>query len=203
MVISHPLIAEHLTKVRDAETPSDEFRRRIGLIGQLMAFEVTKHIETRDVSVQTPLGSANGQELTRPIVLVPILRAGLGMMEGMLASIPQAKIGHIGMVRDEKTHRPTTYCCKLPPDMAEADVILIDPMLATGHSGADATTILKEKGANRLTFVSLVSAPEGIKHFEETHPDVPMFTAAIDSHLDENAYIFPGLGDAGDRCFGT
>ena len=202
-VIDHPLIAEHLTKLRDASTPHDEFRRRIGLIGQLMVFEVTRQFSTREVQVDTPLGKTTGVEALRTIVLVPILRAGLGMMEGMLSVIPQAKIGHIGMVRDEESHLPSTYCCKLPPQIDEAEVILIDPMLATGNSGSAAITILKEKGATRIHFVSLVSAPEGIRHFENTHPEIPIYTAAVDSHLDENAYIFPGLGDAGDRCFGT
>ena len=168
-----------------------------------MAFEVTRDFETRPIEIETPNTTTTGFEPVRPVVLVPILRAGLGMLEGLLRVIPDAHIGHIGMYRDEETLEPKNYYCKMPPNLAEADVILIDPMLATGNSAAEATRQLREQGASRIHFLSLLSAPEGIKHFHEVQPDIPIYTAAIDEKLNEVGYIVPGLGDAGDRYFGT
>lgn len=168
-----------------------------------MAFEATRGLGVRPVEVETPLAIAQGTELIRPVVLVPILRAGLGMLNGIVDILPDAQVGHIGMARDESTHRPETYYCNLPNDIAGADVLLIDPMLATGHSSAAAASHLKDCGAKHLRFVCLVACPEGVAHFNDQHPDIPIVTASIDTKLDENAYIVPGLGDAGDRYFGT
>jgi uracil phosphoribosyltransferase len=168
-----------------------------------MAFELTRGLDSRPKQVQTPLATAEGLELVRPLLLVPILRAGLGMLNGIIDITPDALVGHIGMARDEETHRPVTYYCNLPAETAEADVLLIDPMLATGNSSAAAASKLKEEGAKHVRFLCLVCCPEGIAHFSAEHPDIPIYTAAIDERLDENAYIVPGLGDAGDRYFGT
>ena len=202
-VIKHPLVGALLARIRAASTGKGAFRRHLHEISRLMAFEVTRGLEARATEVQTPLAVAQGVELVRPLVLVPILRAGLGMLNGIIDITPNALVGHIGMARDEDTHRPESYYCNLPPGISEADVLLIDPMLATGHSSAAATTQLKTHGARRLRFLCLVSCPEGIDHFSTVHGDVPIYTAAIDERLDENAYIVPGLGDAGDRYFGT
>lgn len=168
-----------------------------------MIFEVTRNLETEATTISTPLEETEGAILRRPIILVPVLRAGLGMLNGVLPCVPEAQIGHIGLYRNEETHRPESYYCNLPGNLEEADVILIDPMLATGNSSVEAARQLIEQGANRLSFISLVSCHEGIECFQREIPNVPIYTAAIDSHLDENAYIVPGLGDAGDRYFGT
>jgi uracil phosphoribosyltransferase len=202
-VIEHPLINVHLTSLRDATTPSDAFRRHLHIIAQLMIFEVTRNFESETVDVTTPLAVTKGTAPKRPIVLVPILRAGLGMLNGIVPCLPNAQIGHIGMFRNEKTLKPESYYCNLPANIGEAETILIDPMLATGNSSVEAARQLREHGANRLSFVNLVSCPEGITLFHQELPDVPIYTASIDAGLDENAYIIPGLGDAGDRYFGT
>lgn len=202
-VINHPLIHVRLTRLRDKNTPSPEFRDRLHEIAKLMIFEVTRGFETKEISVETPMALTKGRAQVRPIILVPILRAGLGMLNGMMSILPEAQIGHIGMYRNEETHRPESYYCNLPDNIGDAEVILIDPMLATGHSSAAAAEQLKAAGAERLHFISIVSCPEGISHFAEMHPDIALYTAAIDERLDENAFIVPGLGDAGDRYFGT
>ncbi len=202
-VIDHPLVKSLLSRLRAADTSPGSFRRHLHEISRLMTFEATRGLGSREVQVQTPLSEATGAELVRPVVLVPILRAGLGMLNGILDILPDAQVGHIGMARDESTHRPATYYCNVPADIGAADVLLIDPMLATGHSSAGAAARLKEQGAKNLRFVCLVACPEGIAHFTGEHPDIPVVTAAIDDRLDENAYIVPGLGDAGDRYFGT
>lgn len=202
-VIDHPLIRARLTQLRDETTGHEVFRRCLHEISQLMLFEITRSFETDTVEVKTPLTTATGYEPARPIVLVPILRAGLGMLRGLLHILPDAHIGHIGMFRNEETLMPETYYCKLPSNIAEAEVILIDPMLATGNSSAAAVHQLLEQGATRIHFLSLLSAPEGIAHFNDLHPSIPIFTAALDERLNEVGYIVPGLGDAGDRYFGT
>ena len=202
-VIDHPLIASLLSRLRDTATGPGEFRSLLNDIARLMTFEVTRDLDSEPLAIETPLGPTIGSQLARPVVLVPILRAGLGMLNGFVDALPDARVGHIGMARDEETHQPESYYCKLPADIGGTDTILIDPMLATGNSSAAAAAELKSQGATRIRFVSIVSCPEGIGHFSETHPDIPIFTAAIDEGLDENAYIVPGLGDAGDRYFGT
>jgi uracil phosphoribosyltransferase len=202
-VIDHPLIRVRLSRLREKSTPASEFRERLHEIAQLMVYEVTRDFGTVATSIETPMGETEGHVPSRPVILVPILRAGLGMLTGVLAILPEASIGHIGMARDERTHLPEKYYLNIPSRISEADVLLIDPMLATGHSAAAAVSQLKEEGATRIRFICLVSCPEGINHFTATHPDVRIFTAAIDEKLDARAYIVPGLGDAGDRYFGT
>lgn len=202
-VIEHPLVSTLLSRLRARDTSPGSFRRHLHEISRLIAFEATRGLGTREVEVQTPMATTGGTELLRPVVLVPILRAGLGMLNGIVDILPDAQVGHIGMARDEDTHLPDTYYCKLPDDIANAEVLLIDPMLATGHTSAAAASFLKERGATRLRFICLVTCPEGIAHFTGQHPDIPIVTAAIDERLDDNAYIIPGLGDAGDRYFGT
>lgn len=202
-VIDHPLVQVRLSKLRDKSTSLSDFRAKLQEIAQLMTFEVTRNFEVRPIEVNTPIAKAAGVEAARPIILVPILRAGVGMLDGILEILPEAQIGHIGMYRDEQTLRPESYYCKLPQNIAEADVLLIDPMLATGNSSAEAAKQLRAAGATRIHFICLVACPEGIAHFASLNPAVPIFTAAIDSHLNDNAYIVPGLGDAGDRYFGT
>lgn len=202
-VVDHPLIQVRLTKLRDESTPLTEFRSKLQEIAQLMTFEVTRNFDVTPVEVCTPIAKTGGVEATRPIILVPILRAGVGMLDGILEVLPEAQIGHIGMYRNEETLLPESYYCKLPPNLAEADVLLIDPMLATGCSSTEAAKQLRAAGATRIHFICLVACPEGIDHFCSLHPDIPIYTAAIDSHLNDNAYIVPGLGDAGDRYFGT
>ena len=202
-VVQHPLVGSLLARLRNADTSIAAFRRHLHEISKLMAFEVTRSLSTRAIEVQTPLAVARGIELERPVVLVPILRAGLGMLDGILDIVPDAIIGHIGMARDEDTRRPESYYCNLPSGIGDAEVLLIDPMLATGHSAAAAADQLKSEGARRVRFMNLVACPEGIAHFADEHPDVPIYTAAIDKGLDDQAFIVPGLGDAGDRYFGT
>lgn len=202
-LIDHPLIRVRLSRLREKATPSAEFRDRLHEIAKLMVYEVTRDFETRPIRIETPLCETVGHEPARPVILVPILRAGLGMLTGVLAILPEASIGHIGLARDELTRLPEKYYLNVPPHIAEADVLLIDPMLATGHSAAAAVAQLKDEGATRIHFICLVSCPEGIAHFTAAHPDVRVYTASIDEKLDEHAYITPGLGDAGDRYFGT
>jgi uracil phosphoribosyltransferase len=201
--VDHPLIQVRLTKLRDRSTGLAEFRAKLQEIAQLMTFEVTRQFEVQAVQVETPIAVTTGYEPVRPIILVPILRAGIGMLDGILEVLPEAQMGHIGMYRDEETLKPESYYCKLPQNIGEADVLLIDPMLATGHSSAEAARQLRSAGAQRIHFICLVACQEGIDHFHSENPDIPIYTASIDSHLNENAYIVPGLGDAGDRYFGT
>ncbi len=202
-VVTHPLVQVKLTQLRDAQTRSDDFRARVGELAMLMVFEATGDLATCDRTVRTPLADHVGTGFARPIVVAPILRAGLGMLEGMLRLLPDVSVAHIGMFRNEITHRPETYYFKAPANLADADVLVVDPMLATGWSATGAIQQLKDHGATSVRFVCLVSCAEGLAQLRGAHPDVPIFTAGIDPILNENAYIVPGLGDAGDRFFGT
>ena len=202
-VIEHPLLRVKLTRLRDERTSPEEFRARLGELATLLVFEATRDFATKSAAIRTPICEHEGAVLARPVVLVPILRAGLGMVGGMLPLLAEVSVGHIGMKRDEHTHRPVPYYCNLPAHIADAEVLVLDPMLATGHSATDSIAKLKEAGARHIRFICCLSCPEGIAQLRAAHPDVPIFTAAIDGGLNENAYIVPGLGDAGDRCFGT
>ena len=202
-VIDHPLIRVKLTIIRDRATSSEEFRRELRELATLMTFEVIRDIQTVERIVQTPLAPCAGAALARPVIIAPILRAGLSFVDGMLQVLSNASVGHIGMYRNEVTHRPESYYFKLPSHLASADVLVVDPMLATGWSATGAISQLKESGARYLRYVCLVSCPAGLQQLRGAHPDVPIFTAAIDPELNGDAYIVPGLGDAGDRYFGT
>lgn len=203
ILIDHPVIQTKLTELRDFSADHRKFRELLNEIGGLMVYEVTRDWPTKPKVVQTPLERMTGQVLAREVTLVPILRAGLGMAEGVLRLLPGARMGHLGVYRDERTLEPVTYYQKLPPDIANTEVLLIDPMLATGGSGSAAVTYLKRAGVGSIKFVCLVAAPEGIQNLHSSHPDVPIYCAAIDRQLNEKGYILPGLGDAGDRIFGT
>ena len=202
-VVDHPLVQVKLGLLRDQTTSAPDFRRALRETAALMFFQATADLPTVAVSVQTPLAACPARRLRRPVVLAPILRAGLGLLEGLFELLPDAQVAHLGFYRDEHTLRPVRYYAKVPPGVAEAEVIVLDPMLATGHSAAAAVSALKVSGAQHLRLLCLVSCPEGIGHFGATHPDVPIYTAAVDERLDERGYIVPGLGDAGDRFFGT
>lgn len=202
-LINHPLISAELTCVRAADCPNHEFRQRVRRIASLMVPAVTENMERTAVPCRTPMEMSSGEELSRPIILVPILRAGLGFLDGFLDLIPQAAVAHIGLARNEKTLQPEAYYLKHPTPLADSDLILLDPMLATGGSAAHAVTTLLEAGAKRIRFACLLAAPEGIAALHSAHPDLPIYTAAIDRCLNEKGYILPGLGDAGDRLFGT
>lgn len=202
-LISHPVIQVKLTELRDFTADHSKFRALLEEIASLMVYEVTRDFPTRPRPVQTPLEQTVGAVLARQVTLVPILRAGLGMAGGVLKLLPQARLGHLGVYRDEKTLEPVSYYKKLPPDIADTEVLLIDPMLATGGSAIAAAEFLKRSGVTSMRFVCLVAAPEGIAAFHALHPDVPIYTAAVDRQLNEKGYILPGLGDAGDRIFGT
>lgn len=202
-VVDHPLIKEKMTHLRDKKTAPRNFRRLLDEIAQLLLFEVTRDLPIREVPVTTPLAETTGYELAiSGITVVPILRAGLGFLDAVLDLVPEARVGHIGLTRDEETLQPIKYYCKIPKDK-EAEIILIDPMLATGGSAAAALTMLKADGYKHFRFMCLVAAPEGVELVNKEHPDVPIYTAALDDHLNEHGYIVPGLGDAGDRVFGT
>ncbi len=203
VVVDHPLIRVKLAALRNEKTPSPEFRRLMTEISALMAFEVTRDVETVTIEVPSPLRKCRGERLERPFSLVPILRAGLGMLEGFSKVLPDVDVGHIGMYRNEETLRPENYFFKLPTEARKMEIILLDPMLATGWSASKAISDLKEAGVTRIRFASVVSCPEGIKLLLGNHPDVRVFTAAIDEGLNERGYIVPGLGDAGDRYYGT
>jgi uracil phosphoribosyltransferase len=203
-VLDHPLIQHKLALIRDENTSSKEFRSLVEEVAMLMAYEVTRDFPLQEVEVQTPVALAKAKKIAgRKVALVPILRAGLGMVDGMLRLIPAAKVGHIGLYRDHVTLKPVEYYCKMPTDVEERDIILIDPMLATGGSAVAAIGFIKERGAKNIKLMCLIAAPEGIKAVQEAHPDVDIFAAAVDEKLNEHAYIVPGLGDAGDRLFGT
>ncbi len=202
-VIEHPLARVKLALLRDERTPPREFRRNAQELAVLLVFAATRDIETAAEKIRTPLAETDGAKLVRPMVVVPILRAGLGMSEAILPFLGDAAVGHVGMRRDEITHLPASYYFNAPAQLAEADVLVVDPMLATGHSAADAITKLKQEGAKRIRFICFLAAPEGIAHLASQHPDVAIFTSAVDLRLNERAYIVPGLGDAGDRYFGT
>ena len=202
-LIRHPVVQEQLTIARDKNTSVEHFRRLVGQIARLMAFEITRDYPSTPRTVQTPLASCEGSKLARGLTLVPILRAGLGMVDGILELIPTARVGHVGIYRDEATLKPVTYYKKLPPDIAGTDVIVIDPMLATAGSLSACIEVLKATGAVSIKVLCLVSSPEGIDALQKRHPEIPIFTAAVDEKLNERGYIVPGLGDAGDRIFGT
>ena len=202
-VITHPLVQHNLTRLRDQRTEPEEFRRSLSEVAALMVYEATRSFETRSVKVATPLEQTAGEQLVRPVVLVPILRAGLGMLNSILQLIPHARVGFIGLKRDETSLKAEVYHKSLPENLSDFEVILIDPMLATGGSAVAALQLLRERKAQRMRLVSLVAAPEGIKQVRVHSPELPIFVAAIDSHLNSRGYIVPGLGDAGDRLFGV
>ena len=203
-VITHPLIQHKLTLMRDINTGSKDFRELLEEIAMLMCYEVTRNFQLEDVEIETPICKTKAKVLSgKKVAIVPILRAGLGMVDGMLRLIPAAKVGHIGLYRDPKTLAPVEYYCKLPCDIEERDVIVTDPMLATGGSSIDAITLLKKKGIKNIKLMCLIAAPEGLEAVCKAHPDVEVYVAAVDEKLNENGYIIPGLGDAGDRIFGT
>lgn len=202
--LKHPLIEHKLTYLRDKNTDTKTFRENLNEIAKLMIYETTKDLELEEIEVETPIQKTKGYVLKdKAIAVVPILRAGLGMVDGILSLIPTAKVGHIGVYRDEETMQPVYYYCKLPTDIADRKVILVDPMLATGGSAIYAIDYLKNAGVKNITFMCLISAPEGLKKVQDAHPDVDIYTAKIDERLNEKCYIIPGLGDCGDRIFGT
>ena len=204
-VIDHPLIQHKLTIMRMKETGTKDFRQLLEEISMLMTYEITRDFPLKDVEIETPMGKCTGKQLaaSRKVCVVPILRAGLGLQSGVVNMIPTAKVGHIGLYRDPETLKPVEYYCKMPSDIAERTMLVVDPMLATGGSASAAITMLKEKGAKNLILMCLVAAPEGVKVINEEHPDVPVYVASVDDHLNDHGYIVPGLGDAGDRIFGT
>ena len=203
-VMEHPLIAHKISYIRQESVGTKEFREVIGEIAQLMCYEATRDLKLQDVKIQTPICEMTGKELAgKKLAVVPILRAGLGMVEGMLAMIPAAKVGHIGLYRDPETLEAVEYFCKLPVDCEERDVFVVDPMLATGASSVAAVQMLKDKGVKNIRFLCIIAAPEGVKRMQEAHPDVDIYIGALDEKLNDHGYIVPGLGDAGDRIFGT
>ena len=203
-LIDHPLIQHKLTIMRMKETGTKDFRELLEEISMLMAYEITRDFPLREVEIETPICKCKEKMLAgKKVGVVPILRAGLGMLNGVVNMIPAARVGHVGMYRDPKTLKPVEYYCKLPGDVAERTLIVVDPMLATGGSSSAALSLLKEKGAKHIILMCLVAAPEGIRVINHDHPDVPLYVAAIDEKLNEKGYIVPGLGDAGDRIFGT
>jgi len=202
-IIRHPLVQRDLTLLRDKKTPSHEFRMILGRISTLMAYEVSRQLPLRKTTVNTPLARTTGWELSKPVVLVPILRAGLGLLPGFVDVMQDARVGHIGLYRDHESLQPVDYYFKVPRTLKSASVFLLDPMLATGGSSSAALTYLKARGARSIVFVTLVASPQGVRMIQKEHPDVPIFTCAVDRKLDKRGYIIPGLGDAGDRVFGT
>lgn len=204
MVLDHPLIQHKLTLMRQKETGTKDFRELLEEIAMLMAYEISRDFPLHEVEIETPVAKCKAKVLEgKKVGLVPILRAGLGMLNGILRLIPAARVGHVGLYRDPETLKPVEYYCKLPSDVEERTLIVVDPMLATGGSSSAALTLLKEKGAKSMVLMCLVAAPEGIDVITKDHPDVPIYVAAVDDHLNEKGYIVPGLGDAGDRIFGT
>ncbi len=204
VVFDHPLIKHKLTFIRDKNTGSKEFRELVTEISMLMGYEVTRDFPLEEIEIETPLTKMKSQVISgKKVGLIPILRAGLGMVDGMLNLLPAARVGHIGLYRDPQTLKPVEYYCKLPQDIEERELIVLDPMLATGGSATAAIDFLKKRGATNIRLVCLIAAPEGIKAVTEAHPDVDIYVAALDEKLNDHAYILPGLGDAGDRLFGT
>ncbi len=203
IIIKHPLIKRDLTILRERGTSSHLFRTTLRRISSIMAFAVTHDLRLKKVLVRTPLEKTTGHVLADQIVIVPVLRAGLGLVDGFLDSLPEARVGHVGIYRNEQTLQPVDYYSKFPRSLRESLVLLLDPMLATGGSGSAAISFLKKKGARRIRFVSLLAAPEGVRKITSTHPDVPIFSTVLDRQLNKHGYILPGLGDAGDRIFGT
>ncbi|MBR3967649.1 MAG: uracil phosphoribosyltransferase [Clostridia bacterium] len=203
-VVDHPLITHKLSIMRNRKTGSKDFRELLDEIAMLMGYEITRDLPLEDVTIETPITKMTAKMISgKKLAIVPILRAGLGMVDGLLRLVPVAKVGHIGLYRDPDTHLPVEYYCKLPFDIEDRITILVDPMLATGGSASDALTLLKNKGVKNIRMMCLVAAPEGIAKLQEDHPDVDIYTAGLDERLNEHAYIVPGLGDAGDRIFGT
>jgi uracil phosphoribosyltransferase len=202
-IISHPLVKRDLTLLRNERTPSNTFRSVLRRTASLMAYEVTKDLRLRTLTVRTPLERTQGYVVRDPIILIPILRAGLGLVGGFVEVIPDARVGHIGLYRDEETLKPVDYYLKFPKKLSGALSIILDPMLATGGSAVAAVSYLKARGAKKIRFVSLVAAPEGVRRLAKSHPDVTIYTCALDRQLNKHGYILPGLGDAGDRIFGT
>ena len=203
-VFDHPLIQHKLTHIRDAQTGTKEFRELVDEVATLMAFEITRDLPLEEIDVTTPVTTAKAKVLSgKKIAIVPILRAGIGMVDGVLKLIPAAKVGHIGLYRDPETLKPVEYYAKLPADVEERDFIIVDPMLATGGSAVEAIKAVKKRGAKKISFLCLIAAPEGVEVLKNAHPDVNIYIAALDEKLNEKSYIVPGLGDAGDRLFGT
>ncbi len=204
VIMDHPLIQHKIGYIRRKDTGTKDFRQTISEIAQLICYEATRDLELAEVEIETPICKTTVKELKgKKMAIIPILRAGLGMVDGMLTLIPAAKVGHIGLYRDPDTHEPVEYYCKLPADCNEREVFVVDPMLATGGSSVAAIQMLKDKGCKKIHFMCIIAAPEGIKRMTEAHPDVDIYVGALDDHLNEHAYIVPGLGDAGDRIFGT
>lgn len=204
VIMDHPLIQHKIGYIRRTDTGTKDFRQTISEIAMLICYEATRDLQLTDVEIQTPICKTTVKELKgKKMAIIPILRAGLGMVDGVLELIPAAKVGHIGLYRDPETHEPVEYYCKLPADCAEREVFVVDPMLATGGSAVAAIQLLKDKGCKKIHFMCIIAAPEGVKKMQEAHPDVDMYIGALDEKLNENAYIVPGLGDAGDRIFGT
>jgi uracil phosphoribosyltransferase len=202
-LITHPLLIHKLSLIRRKETGTKDFRQNLDEIAGLMAYEITRDIPLREIEIETPVGPCRTAEMAKEIVLVPVLRAGLGMVDGITSLIPTAKVGHIGMYRDHETLEPMEYFAKFPPNLTDSVVMILDPMLATGGSASAAIAALKSRGAMTIKLVCIVGAPEGVRRIERDHPDVDIFLAALDDRLNDNGYIVPGLGDAGDRLFGT
>lgn len=204
VIMDHPLIQHKIGFIRRKETGTKDFRQTISEIAELICYEATRNLELSDVEIETPICKTTVKELKgKKMAIIPILRAGLGMVDGMLELIPAAKVGHIGLYRDPDTHEPVEYYCKLPEDCGEREVFVVDPMLATGGSSVAAIQMLKDKGCKNIHFMCIIAAPEGVNRMKEAHPDVDMYIGALDDHLNDHAYIVPGLGDAGDRIFGT
>lgn len=204
-IYDHPLIQHKVSLMRDKNTTTKEFRELVEEVAMLMAYEATRDLKLEDVEIETPICKTTVKMLSskNKVTLVPVLRAGLGMVDGMLAAIPNAKVGHIGLYRDLETKEPVEYYCKLPDKVEESEVIILDPMFATGGSAIASVNFIKQRGCKKIRWMSILAAPEGLRRFHEAHPDVPVFCAAVDERLNENCYIVPGLGDAGDRLFGT
>ena len=204
ILLDHPLLKHKITLLRKKETGTNEFRRLVKEIAVLEGYEALRGLKTELIEVETPIETAKEPVISgKKLCFVPILRAGLGMVDGMLELVPSAKVGHIGLYRDETTHEPHEYFCKLPGNIEDREAFVLDPMLATGGSAKDAIKLLKERGARKITFICIIAAPEGVRVFHEAYPDIPLYIGALDRCLNENAYICPGLGDAGDRIFGT
>ena len=202
-VMDHPLIQHKITMLRDESTTTKDFRELANEIAILIGYEATKDLELEDVKVKTPICETTGKAIGKQVALVPILRAGLGMVDAIMTLIPAAKIGHVGLYRDPETHEPVEYYCKLPKDLADRQVLVLDPMLATGGSAAAAINFIKKRGAKKIKLLNIIAAPEGVEAVSKAHPDVDIYIGSLDEKLNEHCYIVPGLGDAGDRLFGT